>query len=213
MDFDGAIFDLDGTLLDSMDIWLTVGERYLTSKGVTPRGNVHEAIATFNMTQSAEYFQDEYGITDSVPEIIIGVEKLLEDFYAHEAELLPGAGEFLDQLGARGIERCIATTTDRHLVEAALQNNGILDDFAFIQTCSELRTDKEHPKIFLESCKRLGTSQEDTWVFEDAVHAIRTAKDAGFHVCAIEDESMELYRDEICSMADVYLKDFRDWKW
>jgi HAD superfamily hydrolase (TIGR01509 family) len=212
-DITGAIFDLDGTLLDSMDFWFTVGERYVISKGCTPHGSVQEAIATFNMTQAAEYFQDEYGITDTVPEIIAGFDRLLHDFYVDEVQPLPGALEMLDELGRRDIPYCIATTTDRIHVEAALERLGVLDGFSFIITCSELDTDKGHPDIYLESLRRLGTMKETTWIFEDAIHAIRTAARAGFPVCAIEEKSMDLHRDEIRDLADVYVNDLRAWCW
>lgn len=213
MGIQGAIFDLDGTLLDSMGIWLNVGERYLRSKGVTPPPNVHEAIATFNMPQVADYFQTEFGLTETEPEIIAGIEDLLADFYAHEAEPLPGVRDLLDGMEERSIPCCIATTTDRHLVESTLRKNDLMDRFQFILTCSELHTDKEHPEIFLESCKRLGTPFDDTWVFEDAIHAIQTAKGAGFHVCAIEEASMEPCRDRIRELADIYLQSPADWQW
>jgi len=209
----GAIFDMDGTLLDSMDIWFDAGPRYLISKGITPHDNVHDAIATLNMAQVADYFQDEYGIDEPAQQIIDGVNGQLDDFYAHEVEPIAGVTDFLEELARRGIPCCVATTTDRYLTESGLSHAGIDSYFSFVLTCSELNTDKEHPEIFLEARRRLGTGS-GTWVFEDASHAIRTAHTAGFPLCAVEETSMAPYRDEIKDLSEVYLpKDYRVWRW
>jgi HAD superfamily hydrolase (TIGR01509 family) len=209
----GAIFDMDATLLDSMGIWFDAGPRYLRKKGIEPEENVHEAIATFNMAQVAAYFQEEYGVDEPAQDIIDGIEDLLADFYASEVEALPGVVEFLEELRRRGIPCCVATTTDRHLAEDGLRYTGIDGYFEFMLTCSELDTDKEHPLIFQEARRRLSTD-EGTWVFEDAIHAIRTAHDAGFPICAVEETSMEPFRDEIKQLSDVYLPaDFHAWRW
>lgn len=99
----GAIFDVDGTLLDSMYVWETIGERYLRSLGLTPRENLWETFRTFTLRQSAQYYIDHYGVALSPEEIMDGVNRLIETMYFEEVQLRPGVREFLQKLKDRQI--------------------------------------------------------------------------------------------------------------
>ena len=203
----GAIFDMDGTLLDSMYIWHTIGEDYLRSLGIEPRENLAAVFKTFTMEQSARYYQEHYGVTLSVQEIIAGVNKLVEDFYRYTAKLRPGVAEFLETLRRAGVRMNIATATDRYLVEAALSRNGVLGYFEHIFTCTEVGCGKERPDIYEAALRALGTKKADTWVFEDAFHAAQTAANAGFPVLGIYDPS-EKDQEGLIKSARVYLESF-----
>ncbi len=117
----GAIFDLDGTLLDSMSIWDTIGRDYLRSLGIEPKENLAETFKTFTLEQSAEYYRTHYGVTLSVDEIIYGVNGMIEDFYRDTVPLKKGAAKFLESLFRSGVKMCIATVTNKHLVEAVFE--------------------------------------------------------------------------------------------
>ena len=117
----GAIFDVDGTLLDSMYVWETIGDRYLRSLGIEPGEILWETFRTFTLRQSAQYYIDHYGVTLSREKIMEGVNRLIETMYFEEVQLRPGVREFLQKLEDRKIPMVIATATDQYLVEAALR--------------------------------------------------------------------------------------------
>lgn len=205
----GAIFDVDGTLLDSMSIWDSIGEDYLHSIGYAPRENLSETFQAMSLRQAARYYQTQYGVTLSIEEIMDGVNGLLERFYRQQAQLKPGAGEFVGELSRRGVKLCVATATEHPLVEAALARCGVLGYFEDILTCTNLGHGKDEPLIYREALKRLGAERPSTVVFEDALHAVRTAKGDRFPVAAVYD-GHEKRQEELKALADIYLTDFSD---
>ena len=202
----GAIFDVDGTLLDSMFIWDTIGETYLRSIGYQPKENLNETFKNMSLHQAARYYQTEYGVTQSIDEIMDGVNAMLERYYRFEVPLKPGVAELLERLRQDGVKLCIATATDRHLVEAALDRCGVLSCFGEIFTCNEVGHGKDEPDIFEVALRFLGTRREETLVFDDALYAVRTAKEAGFPVAAVYD-SHERSQAEVRARSDLYLED------
>ena len=206
MKISGAIFDVDGTLLDSMSIWDTIGADYLRSIGYIPRENLNEIFKNMSLLQAAEYYRNEYGVTLRVEEIMSGVNAMLEQFYQYEAPLKPGAAELLARLRQNRVKLCIATATDRYLVEAALKRCKALSYFGEIFTCNEVGHGKDEPDIFEAALRFLGTEKSETVVFDDALYAIKAAKEAGFPVAAVCD-SHEKNQEEIRVLSDVYLKD------
>ena len=203
----GAIFDVDGTLLDSMLIWDTIGETYLRSIGYEPREKLNEVFKNMSLFQAARYYRTEYGVTLSIDEIMNGVNAMLERYYRFEVSLKPGVAELLAQLQASGVKLCIATATDRYLVEAALERCGVLSCFGAIFTCNEVGHGKDEPDIFEEALRFLGTEKAETVVFDDALYAVRTAKEAGFPVAVIYD-SHEKNQEGLRALADFYIEDF-----
>ena len=201
----GAIFDVDGTLLDSMFIWDTIGETYLRSIGYQPKENLNETFKNMSLHQAARYYQTEYGVTLSIDEIMDGVNAMLERYYRFEVPLKPGVAELLERLRQDGVKLCIATATDRHLVEAALDRCGVLSCFGEIFTCNEVGHGKDEPDIFEAALRFLGTEKSETVVFDDSLYAIRTAKETGFPVAAVYD-SHEKEQDKVRLLADIYLK-------
>ena len=201
----GAIFDVDGTLLDSMFIWDTIGETYLRSIGYQPKENLNETFKNMSLHQAARYYQTEYGVTQSIDEIMDGVNAMLERYYRFEVPLKPGVAELLERLRQDGVKLCIATATDRHLVEAALDRCGILSCFGEIFTCNEVGHGKDEPDIFEAALRFLGTEKSETVVFDDSLYAIRTAKETGFPVAAVYG-SHEKEQDKVRLLADIYLK-------
>lgn len=205
----GAIFDVDGTLLDSMPIWDNIGADYLRSIGYEPREDLAKTFKTFSLQQAARYYQDHYGVTRSVKEIVQDINDMIEHFYQEQAQLKRGVAEFLYDLDQKGVAMCIATATDRPLVESALKRCGILHYFSAIFTCSEVGSSKNEPYIFRVANQNLGTSTGQTVVFEDAFHAAQTAVRDGFPVVAVYDAA-ECEQEKLTSLADCYLKDFAD---
>lgn len=205
-----AVFDLDGTLLDSMPVWSNVGIDYIKSLGITPKPDTWARLLPMTMRQSADYFATEYGIGKTADEIIAEVNMIPKEAYAHKIRFKPYALEFLRSLKRLGIPMCIATATDRILVESALKRLGALDLFEFIITSSEFGSGKEKAGIFRYSIEKLGGTACDTVIFEDAWHAIRTACNDGLRVIALQDDSARPHDDEIKMLADVYFDSFKE---
>lgn len=205
----GAIFDLDGTLLDSMYIWDKAGEYFLNSQNIVPQENLSQKLKTLNLYDAASYLKNKYNILDDEKTIVAKVIKLVGDFYINDAKIKDGVAEFLHNLKENGVKMCIATATDRRLAEVALKRNNIYEYFDRIFTCTEEKTDKENPKIFEIAREYLGFTKEDIMVFEDASHAVDTAKNAGFRVCGVYDASEE-NMDVMIQNSDIYIKSFKE---
>lgn len=205
----GIIFDFDGTLFDSMTIWNTVGDVYLSSIGKEPKENLQEMLKSLSLLQAAEYIREEYKLPFSDREIMDGINRVVEESYFKEVMPREGVIPFLQELKRRDIRMCIATATDRYMIEAALKRCNMEHFFCEILTCSEVGSGKDRPDIFIKAMEVLKTDLESTVIFEDAYHAVCTAKDNGFKVVVLRD-GHESRQQELAEMADVYLPDYSE---
>ena len=204
----GAIFDCDGTLFDSMYLYRDFVSQYLTRRGLVPKTGIEDTIRYMSMLETAEYIRGLYGLPETAEEIIEDCNRVLEKAYFHEIQPRPGVRELLIQLHGRGVPMCIATATDAYLVRGALQRAELDKYFCEIITCRQAGAGKEQPDVFLRALEILGTPLQTTWVFEDARHAVLTAKKCGFPVCAVFDEDERDHAGEIEAHSDIYLKSF-----
>ncbi len=202
-----AIFDFDGTLFDSMSIWDRVGEIYLGSLGIKPKPSLREDVRALSLYQAACYVKKEYKVSLSEEEIMAGINRVVEDFYLYEVLPKPGVIDSLDQMKRAGISMCIATASDQAQIKAALKRCNMDHYFEKIFTCTEVGHGKDEPLIFRKAMEFLGGDRSNTVVFEDAIHAIRTAKEDGFRVVAVFDAS-ERRQEEVRELTDAYLVDF-----
>lgn len=182
---------MDGTILDSMGTWHTIGHIYLKKLGLTPRENLWDEIKRFNLVESADYFIKEYGVKRTMEEVMQDIRDLIFEYYEKNFMLKEGAREFLEKLNSMGIPCVLATATERSSVIACMERLDCIKYFKEILTCLEYNTTKTEPLIFEKAAEVCGAKPEEAVVFEDALHAIRTAKKAGFKVCAVYDESDE----------------------
>lgn len=206
----GAIFDVDGTLLDSMMVWRDLGARYLEELGLEAEEGLGDTLFSMSLEEGASYLIRNYRLNQTVSQVIEGLHNRLARFYAEEAEPKPGAKELLERFGERKIPMVIATSGDRENAEAALERLGFLKWFQRVFTCSEIGKGKTEPDIYLAAAEMLGGRPEEIWVFEDTLYGIRTAKKAGFLTAAVRDESSEGQREEIQREAAVYLEKISD---
>lgn len=204
-----AIFDFDGTLYDSMFVWDSVGETYLNSLGKKPKPSLREDIRALSLYQSACYLKDEYHLSLSVEDIMQGINQTVENFYINQVLPKEGVVEFLQRIKQAGIKMCIATASDKYHIQSALKRCGIDQYFEQIFTCEEVGHGKDEPVIFQKAMEYFGADRANTIVFEDAIHAVKTAKQDGFKVVAVFDES-EKRQGEMCQLADCYIKDFKN---
>lgn len=205
----GIIFDVDGTLLDSMGIWETIGEDYLRSLGIKPYDHVNQIVHDMSLTQSATYFQQVYHVSKSIEEIIQGINDIIKDFYFYQAQLKPGALDILKLLKQRHIRMCIATATDEKLVHQALVRCGIRDYFIDILTCEKVGYGKDSPEIYQEALKILDIKQSEAWVIEDAYYAMKTLKQAGFIGVGIYDQ-YEKNQQGLIELSDIYIQNYHE---
>lgn len=203
----GVIFDFDGTLFDSNYVWATAGERFFQSIGISPKPNLQEEIRTMSLYQSACYIREEYGLSLTVEEIMEGINQTVEDTYFHEVQPKSGVIPFLHALKATDIRMCIATATDRYQIDAALRRCDMMDFFEGIFTCSEVGHGKDEPIVFRKAMEYLGTDRSNTVVFEDALHAVQTAKADGFMTIGICDSYIQEQK-QLQTLCDCYLTDF-----
>lgn len=199
-----AIFDLDGTLLDSSRMWQNLGERYLKLLGIKPDDDLAEAMYVMTMPQSANYLRERYAIPYSVDEIIRQLTRMTEDFYKEQVEFRIGAPLLLAQLRARCVKMSIATAGDAALGMIALDRLGVSNFFAGAVSCTEYGA-KTSAEVFLAAAELIYAVPEETVVFEDSLHAVRSAKKAGFRTAAVRDIS-ERDQDELKRTADFYAR-------
>ncbi len=200
-----AIFDVDGTLLDTMPFWATVGSRMIGRLGFEPVEQLDENILFMTLEESCAFIKKTYNLSESVTEIKEAVVKEVADYYLHEAKAKNGMPELLQYFKDNGIKMAIATAGDKRLVRAAFIRLGLDGYFEEIFTCSELDLNKESADIYLHAASALGSSPNETAVFEDILRAVRSAKSAGFITVAIEDSESECDREEIKLISDFYV--------
>ena len=209
MTLKGAIFDADGTLLDSMHIWHELGARYLLSKNITPEENLPRKLYPMTLEQSCKYLKTHYGIRDSEGDIQSGILGIIEGFYRDEVTLKNGVREFLSAMYDKNIPMVIATSGNRELLSSALTRNEIAEYFAEIFTCSELSTTKHEPDIFMTCAEFLGLNPANIGVFEDALFAVETAKRTGFITFGVKDNSNVHQWEMIKAVADYTIESFK----
>lgn len=206
----GAIFDLDGTLLDSNGFWEKAPDAWLASLGKRAKPGLGKAIFSMTLPEAADYLIAEYGLAQTPEEITAGVNAAMERFYRQEIPLKPGAPALLRALGERGVPCAVASVTDRSLVETALARFDLLSRFAAIVTTEEAGVGKHAPDVYLLAAERLGAKPAETLVFEDALHALTTARAAGFRTVGVYDAASADLQTEIRAASEFYLPDFSD---
>lgn len=183
----GIIFDLDGTLLDSLCFWQTVPEKYLASLGIKADKDLFKQIETFSLRESAAFFIEKFGLALTIEQVLEGIDRTIEKFYKEEVQLKSGVKDFIALLCKNNIKMALATSTPAYLAEAALKRLG-LSDFICIESCSGCIQGKdEGAEVYEKALEKLNLPKREVWVFEDSLFAIKTAKRAGFNVCAVED--------------------------
>ncbi len=203
-----VIFDLDGTLVDSMWMWGAIDEEYLGRYGLSCPEDLQKVIEGMSFSETAAYFKERFQMKDSIEEIKQAWVDMSLEKYKHEVPLKPGAREFLELLARRGIPAGIATSNGREMVDAVLESLDIARYFRAVATACEVAAGKPAPDIYLEVARRLGAEPARCLVFEDVPAGIQAGKRAGMTVIAVEDDFSKEMRQEKEQLADGRIDDY-----
>lgn len=206
----GAIIDMDGTLLDSMHLWVGVGGRYVRKLGYEPTPEQEKAMNGLMIEPMADYVKDNFPVGGTQEIHVRGLNSVVEPGYMSEVVPKPTVPETLEKMKALGIRMVVATATDRALTEAALERTGLAPYFEHIFCAPDKHQSKYQPEIFREAVYFLGLPDNEIYVFEDTLSSIRGAKAAGLKVIALRDKWSEKKRDTIKAEADIYVEKMAD---
>ncbi len=207
MKITGAIFDMDGTLLNSMQYFKPMGEKIMHRYNISnPDANDFYALSIQEM---GEVLRLKYGVTDTLQQFVDFTNSLVEPAFFHEVLAKDYVEDFLIKLKENNVKMAVATLTDRYLAKAALERCGLLGYFCEIFCCGEVGVGKKSPKVYELAMEHIGTELSSTWVFEDSLYAAETAKKAGFKLAGVADEHSKKHENSIKAISDIFIDDYR----
>lgn len=209
-DIKAVIFDVDGTLVDSMWIWKQVDIEFLGKRGLPLPERLQSEIEGMSFSETAIYFKARFNLAESLEEIKAEWNAMAEDYYKKHIKLKGGAKELLKLLYDRGLTLGIATSNSRELVDHMLANHGIRQYFTDIRTSCEVEKGKPHPDVYLKVAEDMGIKPEDCLVFEDTLAGVMAAKAAGMKVFAVADELSFESKDKLVEMTEGYIHSFEE---
>ena len=211
------IFDLDGTLLDSMWVWEMVDDEFLRQQGHISDLALRRQLKVLSIHQSARFLQEHFQLQMAHHEIVDSMREIVQEKYQRLVTFKPDALDYLQQLARQGVQMCLATATERCNAQGVLEKYQVLSLFAFLYTGDEITTGKNDPEVFRLCCQRLGADPHQVTVFEDSLHAVIAAKEAGCRVIGVADPSSAQDAPQIMAAADKYITDFNqmplDFSW
>lgn len=207
---DAAIFDLDGTLVDSMWMWKSIDIEYLARYGIELPDDLQKSVEGMSFSETASYFKERFELPDSLDQIKSDWNLMAWDKYRNEVPLKEGVLELLTYLKEQGIPVGIATSNSRELVELVVEKHGIKDYFTSIRTSCEVAKGKPSPDIYLLVAKDLGVDPTRCLVFEDVLHGVMAGRNANMKVCAVDDEFSKNDEEEKIKLADYFVYSMKD---
>ena len=204
------IFDLDGTLIDSMPVWKEIGKNYLSRYGFKITKDLDDRIKRQTLPETALCFKEIFDIPKTIDEIVIEIIEMVAEQYANTIPLKPFVKQYLEKEKQKNTKMCILTASEPSYILAAMKRLDILHYFDFIATCTEMGLTKNDSQAFIKTMQRLGGNKQNTIIFEDALYAIRSAKKGGFYVVAVAEDTRPDDFEEIQHLADKYIHSYQD---
>ena len=204
-----AIFDLDGTLVDSMPYWQQEIRDFLAARGVTENvAEILDRVKPLAITETTKLLVRQFGFPDDPAQAAADITARMGERYRNSLPLKEGVKEYAETLKRRGVRMCVASATPVYLMDACLTRLGVRNLFEFAIACGDVGAGKDHPDIYYAAAKRLGASPEEIAVFEDSDNAMRTAKGAGFYGVGVYDPQGAAQWEELQALADEVIPDW-----
>lgn len=208
--FDAVLFDMDGTLVDSMWLWNKVDEVFLAGYGLDVPPTLKPAIEGMSYYQTAVYFKETFNLTESIDEIINIWDHMAHDMYRNDVPIKCGVCKFIEWLKENEIKTAICTSNSRFLTEAVMEKYPVLNSMDVIVTSDEIKEGKPSPLGYLTAAKELGVSPDKCLVFEDVPNGIMAGKNAGMCTCTLDDDFSARLIETKINLADYYIHDYED---
>ena len=206
----GAIFDMDGTLIDSLMIWNVIWEKFgiifCSGEKFLPSSADDKAVRTMTLKDAMNFLHVKYSVGKSGEELLDAANRIITEFYSKDVKLKEGAAEFLEYCYNKKIKMCIASATDMKLIKIAVEHCKIGKYFESILSCAEIGKGKDEPDIYIKALECLGTETSETCIFEDSHIAIETADKLGIKTVGIYDR-YNYDQDKIKKIASIYIDD------
>lgn len=212
-DIDAIIFDIDGTLVDSMHVWTDIDDIFLEKYHLEEPENFHEGMEGKSYSETAQYFLDLFPeLPHTQKELEEEWHEMAFEIYTKELQLKKGAYEFILTMHREGKKLGVATSNSRDLAEGLLKNNAVWPYLDSVWTSDEAKAGKPAPDVYLKVAESLGVKPERCLVFEDVPNGILAGKNAGMKVCAVEDPFSKPQEQRKRELADYYIQDYDDIK-
>lgn len=209
-DIEAVIFDLDGTLIDSMWVWESIDIEYLGRHNIELPKELNREIEGMSFEETAAYFKKRFNLDYSIDEIAKEWNDMAWDKYENEVKLKKGVKKFLKYLKNKNIKTGIATSNSRKLAKVVLKANGIDKYIDTIVTSSDVNKGKPQPDVYLAVAQKLEEKPSKCLVFEDVLNGIIAGKRANMKVCAVYDEASSITEEEKKEAADYYVENMEE---
>ncbi|MCR5295446.1 MAG: HAD family phosphatase [Lachnospiraceae bacterium] len=206
--YKGVVFDLDGTLIDSMGMWQEIDREYLARFGLKAPENLQKEVNGLPFTEVAVYFKERFGIRDSLEQIGEDWREMARQKYVNSVPLKRGVRELLFFLKEEGIPTAIASSNHAELIESILRRHGVRELIGPIVTCDDAGAGKPEPAVYLAAARKLGLPPSCCLVFEDVPAGVLAGRRAGMDVCAVRDPDFLRESEEAERLADFAIDDF-----
>ncbi len=203
-----VIFDIDGTLVDSMSLWHDIDIEYFGILGIPMPATLQKDIEGMSFTETAHYFKDTFQLDKDIEDIKLDWIRMAHEKYLYEVSAKPGARRYMSFLKEHGIKIGVATSNEKGLAMAALAPHGFTEKVDSIRTACEVNAGKPAPDIYLKVAEDLGVAPKNCLVFEDIPNGMRAGKNAGMTVIGVKDINSDKHMDEILSICDYFIEDY-----